>query len=183
MITPEQGIILIADPFLKDLNFMRSVVLICRHSEEGSFGFLLNKSYELTLGELITDMEGFNLPVYTGGPVQMDTVHYIHQFPDLLPDSQLITDNIYWGGDFETLKILIKNGDIDTSKIKFFIGYSGWQTGQLESELDEKSWLTATGNSSIVFNTPTDEIWKAGLRHLGGKYEMMINFPIDPQLN
>src|SRR5687768_10063433 len=104
MISPAQGVLLIADPFLKDSNFMRSVVLMCRHTEEGSFGFVLNKQYELTLGELISDLEGFNLPVYTGGPVQMDTVHYIHQFPDLLPESQLIAENIYWGGDFEVLK-------------------------------------------------------------------------------
>jgi len=183
MISPEQGILLIADPFLKDSNFMRSVVLMCRHSEEGSFGFVLNKIYDLTLGDLISDMEEYQLPVFTGGPVQMDTVHYIHQFPNLLPDSQLIAENIYWGGDFEKLKSLIKNNEIDTSRIKFFIGYSGWENGQLENELTEKSWLTATSTRNIVFNTPTDEIWKAGLRHLGGKYEMMINFPIDPQLN
>lgn len=183
MVSPEQGILLIADPFLKDTNFMRSVVLMCRHSEEGSFGFVLNKLYDHTLGELISDMDGYQLPVFTGGPVQMDTVHYIHQYPHLLPDSQLIAENIYWGGDFETLKTLIKNNDIDTSRIKFFIGYSGWGNGQLDNELSEKSWLTATSNRNIVFHTPLDEIWKAGLRHLGGKYEMMINFPIDPQLN
>ncbi len=183
MISPQQGILLIADPFLKDSNFMRSVILMCRHNEEGSFGFVLNKLYEQTLGDLITEMEGFDIPVYTGGPVQMDTVHYIHQYPDLLPDSQLVSENIYWGGDFEKLKLLIKNEEVDVSKIKFFIGYSGWTNGQLEEELSQKSWLTATSTRNIVFDTPLPEMWKAGLRHLGGKYEMMINFPIDPQLN
>lgn len=183
MISPQQGILLIADPFLKDSNFMRSVILMCRHNEEGSFGFVLNKIYDQTLGDLITEMEGFDIPVYTGGPVQMDTVHYIHQYPDLLPDSQLVSGNIYWGGDFEKLKTLIKNEEIDISKIKFFIGYSGWTHGQLEEELAQKSWLTATSTRNIVFDTPMSDIWKAGLKHLGGKYEMMINFPIDPQLN
>ena len=162
---------------------MRSVILMCRHNEEGSFGFVLNKLYEQTLGDLITEMEGFDIPVYTGGPVQMDTVHYIHQYPDLLPDSQLVSENIYWGGDFEKLKLLIKNKEVDVSKIKFFIGYSGWTNGQLEDELSQKSWLTATSTRNIVFDTPLPDMWKAGLRHLGGKYEMMINFPIDPQLN
>ncbi|MEO5984984.1 MAG: YqgE/AlgH family protein [Ferruginibacter sp.] len=183
MITPDQGILLIADPFLKDSNFRRSVVLMCRHSEEGSFGFVLNRLFEQTIGDLITDLEGYELPVFNGGPVQMDTVHYIHQYPNLLPDSQLIADNIYWGGDFDILKTLIKNGEVDTEKIKFFIGYSGWSNGQLNSELSEKSWLTATSNRKLVFHTPFEDIWKAGLRHLGGKYEMMINYPIDPQLN
>ena len=93
MIDPEQGILLIADPFLKDPNFMRSVIMICRHSEEGTFGFALNKQYELTLDELITDLNEFPIPVYTGGPVQMDTIHYIHQYPQLIPESQLFSDN------------------------------------------------------------------------------------------
>lgn len=183
MITPGQGILLIADPFLKDPNFKRSVVLLCRHSEEGSFGFVLNKIYEHTLGDLISGLEDCKLPVYNGGPVQMDTVHYIHQYHDLLPDSQLIAKNIYWGGDFEILKKLIKNKSVNPALIKFFIGYSGWGNGQLENELSDKSWLTATSNRNIVFDTALEEIWKAGLKHLGGKYEMMINFPIDPQLN
>lgn len=183
MIEPTTGVMLIADPFLKDENFMRTVLLICRHSEDGSFGFVLNKLYDFTIADLFSDMEGYRIPVFIGGPVQMDTIHYIHQYPDLLPDSQEITPNIFWGGDFDTLKKLIREGKVDTSKIKFFIGYSGWEPGQLDGEMEEKSWLTASCTRKIVFDTPTDEIWKASLKHLGGKYEMMINFPIDPQLN
>jgi putative transcriptional regulator len=183
MIDPSTGTLLIADPFLKDNNFMRTVILICRHGEEGSFGFVLNKLYDLTLEDLFNDMNGYRIPVHIGGPVQMDTIHYIHQYPDLLPDSQEITDEIYWGGDFEILKTLIREGKISDSKIKFFIGYSGWEPGQLDSEMEERSWLTSPCNESLVFKTSTDEIWKSSLKHLGGKYEMMINFPIDPQLN
>ena len=183
MMDPTTGVLLIADPFLKDDNFMRTVLLICRHSEDGSFGFVINKQYDLTLADLFTDMESFRIPVFIGGPVQMDTIHYIHQYPDFFPDSQQVTDDIYWGGDFEKLKEFIKEGKIDYSKIKFFIGYSGWEPGQLENEMEEKSWLTASSTQEIVFSTPVEEIWKASLKHLGGKYEMMINFPIDPQLN
>lgn len=183
MLEPATGVLLIADPFLKDDNFMRTVLLICRHSEDGSFGFVLNKSYDLTIADLFSDMEGFRIPVYVGGPVQMDTIHYIHQYPQLFPDSQEVTDSIYWGGDFEALKEHIRQGRIDSSKIRFFIGYSGWEPGQLDTEMEESSWLTASSTPDIVFNTPVEDIWKAGLKHLGGKYEMMINFPIDPQLN
>lgn len=183
MIDPEQGVLLIADPFLKDPNFMRSVIMICRHGDEGTIGFILNKTFELTLDNLIAGLEGFPITVYHGGPVQMDTVHFVHQYPDLIPDSQLIADDIFWGGDFEVVKTLITEKKIDLAKIKFFIGYSGWEYRQLDNELEEKSWLTATCIRSIVFDTPVNEIWKAGLRHLGGKYELMIHFPIDPQLN
>jgi putative transcriptional regulator len=78
---------------------------------------------------------------------------------------------------------LIKNGDIDLAKIKFFIGYSGWGDGQLDDELKEKSWLTVSANRKLVFSTADNEIWRDSLKELGGKYEMMINYPIDPQLN
>ena len=184
MITPATGTLLIADPFLKDPNFMRTVVLMCRHTqEEGSFGFVLNKIYHQTLDELIPALAGYEYPVYTGGPVQMDTLHYIHQYPALLTDCQKIAEDIYWGGDFEILKLLIKNNEIAEDKIKFFLGYSGWGTGQLEDEMKEKSWLTVNAIRKIVFETEREEIWKASLKHLGGKYEMMIHFPTDPQLN
>lgn len=183
MIHPAPGILLIADPFLKDPNFLRTVVILCEHKEEGSFGLVLNKRIEQTLGELISDLEGFILPVYYGGPVQMNTIHFLHQYPDLIPESFKISNDIYWGGNFETVTALIKSNSIDLTKIKFFVGYSGWGDGQLSDELKEKSWLTVSATKSLVFDTQHDEIWKGSLQHLGGDYEMMINFPIDPQLN
>jgi putative transcriptional regulator len=184
MLKPATGILLIADPFLKDPNFMRTVVLICRHNEEeGTFGFTLNKIYHQTLDELIPELAGFELPIYLGGPVQIDTLHYLHQYPNLMPDSQKVTEDVYWGGDFETLKILIKNREIDTEKIKFFLGYSGWSKGQLNDELEEKTWLTVKSNSKIIIETAPDETWKESLLLLGGKYEMLIHYPTDPQLN
>ncbi len=183
MIQPAPGILLIADPFLKDPNFLRTVVILCEHKEEGSFGFVLNKQIEQTLDELVTDLEGYQLPVYYGGPVQMNTIHFLHQYPDLIPESCKISKDIYWGGNFETVTALIKNNSLDINKIKFFVGYSGWGNGQLADELKEKSWLTVSATQTLVFNTQHDEIWKGSLQHLGGEYEMMINFPIDPQLN
>ena len=183
MILPAPGILLIADPFLKDPNFLRTVVILCEHREQGSFGFVLNKQIEQTLDELITDLDGHPLPVYYGGPVQMNTIHFLHQYPDLIPESNKVGDEIYWGGNFETVTALIKNKSIDFNKIKFFIGYSGWGDGQLTNELKEKSWLTVPATRKLVFNTQHAEIWKGSLQHLGGEYKMMINFPIDPQLN
>lgn len=184
MIPPATGILLIAEPFLKDANFMRSVILLCRHEEsEGSFGFVLNSLFHQKLDELIPELDGFDLPVYKGGPVQMDTLHYIHQYPELLSDCVKVTENVYWGGDFELLKTLMQEGLIEREKIRFFLGYSGWENGQLAGEMEEKSWLTIAASSSLIFETGVEEIWKASLIQLGGKYEMMIHFPTDPQLN
>jgi putative transcriptional regulator len=184
MIKPGTGTLLIAEPFLKDPNFMRTVVLICRHEdEEGTFGFVVNKLFHQTLDELIPELAEYALPIYRGGPVQMDTLHYLHQYPDLLPESQEIAEGIYWGGNFETLKSLILSHEIDPAKIKFFLGYSGWEKGQLDAEMDQKSWLTVGSTTKIIFDTNTNQVWNESLRILGGEYEMMINFPTDPQLN
>ena len=183
MINPGPGILLIAEPFLKDPNFMRTVVFLCDHQEEGSIGFVINKSYDQNLDELMDDLGDIKVPVFFGGPVQMDTIHFLHQYPNEIPGSFEVLNGIYWGGDFEIAINLIKKGEIDLNKIRFYIGYSGWANGQLNTELEGKSWLTVEATRKIVFHRDTNEIWKDALKHLGGDYEMMTNFPIDPQLN
>lgn len=183
MITPAPGILLIADPFLKDPNFKRSVVFLCEHQQEGSFGFVLNRPYEYTLDQLVSGVEDLSLPVYNGGPVQMDTIHFLHQYPVQIPGGFKVVDDVYWGGDFETAVTLIRSGVVDVSKIRFYIGYSGWSGGQLNDELKEKSWLTVEATRTLIFQPDINKIWKDALRHLGGDYEMMVNFPTDPRLN
>jgi len=183
MITPGPGILLIADPFLKDPNFMRTVVFLCEHQDEGSFGFVLNRNYDYTLDELVNGLDDLKLPVFYGGPVQMDTIHFLHQYPEKIPGGYEIAEGVFWGGDFDVAIQMIRKGEVNLQRIRFYIGYSGWGTGQLNDELKEKSWLTVKANRKIVFHKETEEIWKESLKLLGGDYEMMINFPIDPQLN
>jgi putative transcriptional regulator len=183
MIDPAAGILLISDPFLKDPNFMRTVVFLCEHREQGSFGFVLNRKFENTIDELVSELEGFKIPVYYGGPVQIDTIHFLHQYPDEIPGGVEVMKGVYWGGDFDLVIEMIKNNLLDADKIRFFIGYSGWGSGQLDDELNEKSWLTVKAVRKLIFHKQHEEIWKDSLKQLGGEFEMMINFPIDPQLN
>ena len=183
MIEPTSGILLISDPFLKDPNFMRTVVFLCEHQDQGSFGFVLNRKYENTIDELVPELEGHRIPLYYGGPVQMDTIHFLHQYPEQIPGGYEIAEGIFWGGDFDIAIQMIRKGEVNLQRIRFYIGYSGWGTGQLNDELKEKSWLTVKANRKIIFHKETDAIWKESLKLLGGDYEMMINFPIDPQLN
>ena len=183
MIPPAKGTLLIANPFLKDPNFSRTVIFLCEHTEEGSFGFVLNKKFPKTLEELVPDLNVTNFPVYQGGPVQKDALHFLHQYPQLISGGEEVMQNIYWGGNFESLLINLKNNDINNEGIRFFIGYSGWSEGQLDDELKEESWLTVKATRKLIFGTRPEDIWKNSLKHLGGNYEMMINFPIDPQLN
>ena len=183
MIEPGPGVLLIADPFLKDPNFLRTVVFLCEHKEEGSFGFVLNRQYEYSLDELIPDLQGHKYPVYYGGPVQTDTMHFLHQYPDEIPGGQEVLKGVYWGGDFEAVIRMIRAHELDSARIRFFIGYSGWGEGQLAGEMEEKTWLTVQANRKLIFHSNPGEVWKDALKHLGGDYEMMVNFPIDPQLN
>jgi putative transcriptional regulator len=183
MITPQAGTLLIAEPFLKDPNFVRSVVLLCEHNKDGCVGFVLNQLHSKKLNELNIDFAGFSIPLYVGGPVEQTTVHFIHQYPEIFIDSVKLCEGIYWGGNFETLTIHIKNNSIDLNKIKIFLGYSGWDVEQLDEELAEQSWIVAQANAAVVFDNTTTNIWKNSVKLLGSKYEMMINYPTDPQLN
>jgi len=183
MIEPGAGILLIADPFLKDPNFLRTVVFLCEHNAEGSFGYVLNRQYENTLDQFIPGLDDHKLPVYFGGPVQLDSIHFLHQYPDLIPGGQEVMKGIYWGGNFDALVDCIKSPSFDPDKVRLFIGYSGWEAGQLEEEMKEKTWLTVKATNKLIFQKNYETIWKDSLKHLGGDYEMMANFPTDPQLN
>lgn len=180
---PSAGKILIANPFLKDPNFFRSVVLLCDYREEGSFGFIFNKLFTQTLDELIPDSTMKKLPVYFGGPVQLDTIHFIHGVPDLIEGGLQILPNIYWGGDFERTIELLNMGMIDTSQIKIFIGYSGWDKGQLDGELKEDSWIVSQATAKLIFDAQEKNIWSESLRSMGDGFASMANYPPDPSLN
>jgi putative transcriptional regulator len=183
MIKPEKNTFLIADPFLKDQHFIRSVIYLCSHTAEGSIGFSLHKEFDRPLSQLIIGLEDFEIPVYVGGPVETNTIHFLHQFPDLIPNSNILSKEICWGGDFNVVKKLITENKLDLQKIKFFIGYSGWGNGQLEDELNEKSWLTCEANRKIIFEISPNNIWKESVKLLGPPFNEILNYPIDPQLN
>ena len=184
MTAPSRGFLLIASHFLKEPSFQRIVTLRCSHNdEEGTFGFSLNKKLKISFDTLIPEMAGWPAPVYGGGPVHTDTLHYLHQYPEYFSDAVKITDGVYWGGNFELLKEGIRNGTLDIKKIKFFLGYSGWSEGQLKDELEQNSWLTVKSTKHNLFETPATQVWNASLTLLGGKYKMMIHYPTDPQLN
>jgi putative transcriptional regulator len=177
------GMLLVAEPFLKDPNFLRSVILICEHNQDGSFGFVLNKKVSYTLGDLVSDLKGCNLPVYCGGPVQLDTVHFIHTVPNLIEGGCNIGNGIYWGGSFETVKKLVASNKLNAKNIKFFVGYSGWDSNQLQEELDEQTWLTLPANNTLAFNIGAKNIWSESLKQMGATFVPLANYPIDPTLN
>jgi len=117
-----------------------------------------------------------------GGPVEIESVYYIHKLGKYIPDSLHIKDDLFWGGNFEQLKELIDSGFAGSDQVRFFLGYSGWDKDQLQEELNEDSWLVSDINSSIVM-ADTNELWKEMVKTLGGKYSLWENFPENPSMN
>jgi len=179
----QSGRILIADPFLKDPNFLRTVIFLCEHKGEGSFGFVINRKLDYVIGDLMTELEGCNFPVFYGGPVQQNTIHFLHRCPGLITGGEKITDEIFWGGEFEEMVALLQKNQLSLNDIRLFLGYSGWGESQLENEMNENTWLTTYSSSQLVFADDINTIWRNAVKQLGGKYEQLINYPIDPQLN
>lgn len=181
---PSSGKLLISEPFLNDPNFKRSVVMIAEYSEPGTLGFVLNHKSDLILSDLLPELANCDFPIYFGGPVATDTIHFIHRCYDKMNDGEEIAPGIYWGGNFEALTVLLNNKSINEDEIKFFIGYSGWGEGQLEEEIKENTWIVSDQyHPDIVFSNHEEEIWKEMIINLGPRYAHVSRFPQNPNLN
>jgi len=175
--TVATGNVLLAEPFMLDPNFKRSAVLLCEHNEEGSIGFIMNKPLGMQIDELIADFPEFESEVFFGGPVQTDTVHYIHNVGNLLENSMQVSEGVYWGGDFEKLKFLITSELILPKNIRFFVGYSGWSNGQLHDEMDYGSWISAYMHANYIFKSKPDRLWQQVMANKGNTYSVIAQVP------
>lgn len=173
----KSGKVLLAEPFMLDPNFKRSAVLLCEHSSEGSIGFIMNKPLQMRIDELIEDFPEFSGEVFFGGPVQTDTVHFIHNVGDLLDDSVPVSNGVYWGGDFEKLKFLISSDMVSESNVRFFVGYSGWSEGQLADEMTYGSWIMANMDSNYLFKLQPKELWERVMYDKGNAYTVISQIP------
>ncbi len=181
---PKKGHLLIAEPStLSDISFNRSVVLLAEHNVDGSLGFILNKPLGYTINDLLPEIEA-SFKVYNGGPVEQDNLYFIHNIPEIIPNSVEISNGIYWGGDYETTKYLINTGKIDKNNIRFFLGYSGWSANQLEMELQENAWIVSENSlQKELLSKSSDQFWKEKIIEQGGEYVLFSNAPENPMLN
>lgn len=180
---PYKGHLLISEPNMLDPNFKRSVILLTDHNDVESVGFILNQPTQVGINDLIDDFPPFNSCVYIGGPVQKDTLHFIHSLGEKIDGSIPVGDNLYWSGNFKTLQQLVANKEIFSSQIRFFAGYSGWGAGQLETELGEQSWIVVPGNSEIALRQNNNELWRSFISQMDKEYAIWSNMPEDPSLN
>ncbi len=181
--TPSAGTLLVSSPPLGDPNFRRSVVLLCEHDAAGTFGLVLNRVLDLHMEDVL---EGFGFPsppLAYGGPVQPETLHFLHRRPDLLPDAQRLADSLYWGGDFEALRAHFEAGRAAARDFRFYLGYAGWTGGQLASELAGDDWVLTPALAADVFDTAPQELWRQVMQRLGPPHAYLVHYPEDLRVN
>jgi len=180
----EKGKLLVAKPsILGDIAFTRTVIFLAEHSNEGSLGFILNKPLNYTLQDLLPEIE-VSFVIYNGGPVEQDNLYFIHTIPEIIPNSIEIADGIFWGADFEDTKLLLNQGKITKNEIRFFLGYSGWSSNQLQQEINDDAWVITQNNfKKKLFSTPSSQLWKNKMETFDDDLKLFANAPENPNLN
>lgn len=182
-IKPERGQVLLSEPFLNDPYFKRTVILLCEHNEEGSFGFVLNNYIDVELEQIMENMPNFGGKISIGGPVRNSNLYYIHTLGEQIEDSLEILPGVFMGGNFETLRKKLFSGEVDKNQVRFFVGYSGWSPDQLQAEIKANSWFVTNVDRDTVMDTDIEDLWKVIMKKLGKKGELISKMPEDPNLN
>lgn len=164
---------------MMDSNFKRTAILLCDHRPDGTVGFILNRPLNMKINQLVSDFPEFDADVFFGGPVATDTIHYIHTVGELVDNSIKVGTGIYWGGDFEKLKFLIQSELIKPEHIRFFVGYSGWDEGQLADELQVGSWFITDMHPNYLFKSHPALLWQQITHNIGNNYTVIAQIP-DP---
>jgi putative transcriptional regulator len=178
-----EGKVLVADPFLQDPYFSRSVVLVTEMNENGSIGFILNKPLTLSVEDAIEGFPEFDKFLSLGGPVDQETMLFVHKRGDILDGSLKLSNDLYWGGDFEQLKVLISQDLIKSDEVYFYLGYAGWSPEQLQAEIAQGNWSISEFSSLYLEDDEPDNVWKRAMLRSDSTSAFLANFPENPSLN
>jgi putative transcriptional regulator len=177
-----KGRLLVATPALFDPNFRRTVVLVGEHGEEGAMGLVLNRPSEVTVGEAVPPLAALAGPearVHVGGPVQPEAVLVLAEFVDPSAAATIVVGDVGFASSEDDLEDMAHA----VRRARVFAGYSGWGPGQLESELEEESWLVEPAEGVDLFPEPGDDLFGSVLRRKGGTYRVIALMPEDPSAN
>ena len=184
--SPSQGCILISEPFLREEYFCHAVISIVDYSSDNSaMGIVLNKPTQFFLDEIVPDIySDTNIQVYCGGPLSSDRLYYIHTLGDLISDAKEISSGLYIGGNFNEIIEYVNAGNPIEGKIKFFLGYCGWEAGQLYEELSQHVWaVTSPLNFESMLIGGGDKTWHQYVKAMGKEYRGWLFHPENPHMN
>ena len=176
------GQLLLASPTLRDPNFIRTVVLVSVHSDEGAMGVVLNRPSAVTVSEAVPQLKDAvaeEEPVYVGGPVQPSSIVFLAEFLDPSPAGLLVLGRIGFPAPDAGIEELTEA----TARRRVFAGYAGWGEGQLDAEVEEGDWIAHTALAEDVFTDLPEELWATVLTRKGGSYALIARMPSDPSVN
>lgn len=180
----QKGTFLIATPDVDMGIFFRSIVLVCEHTPNGSFGLVINKNLDLELPEEIINIHNLANPhvgIRAGGPVQTNQMMLLHTSDQIPQQTLQVCDGVYLGGDLQFLQETIT--DENGPPINLCFGYAGWTAGQLEREFLDGHWFIHPASMRHIFHTTPEHLWSALLREMGGKYAPLSMIPEDLSVN
>jgi putative transcriptional regulator len=170
--------LLVAGPTLRDPNFARTVVFMCRHDDKGSLGLVINRPTNVPISSLIPEAQGV---FFSGGPVARNEVLFLNQIPAEIPGTD--SGGIAFGQDMEDLKAAIESSKGDGSCLRVYLGYSGWGEGQLDDELAAGGWIVCPARPEYLFHLEPGLVWQQVLADMGGEYRFLATIPLEPELN
>lgn len=183
-LAPIPGRLLLAEPFMLEEVFSRSIIYLCKHDAEGSFGFVLNKIIPWSISDILPDFPLKEMEIHEGGPVCPEQLYYLHTKGELFSNCELLENGLFMGGDYKELLENVKIDAIASKDIRFFVGYSGWSKGQLEQEIKAKSWLVVDKlDINEIMNCKNEEDWKQIMKRQGSVHKKMTDFPKNPTNN
>jgi putative transcriptional regulator len=156
----QNGTVIRSTILLDETNFEQTVIVISEHNENGSIGYVFNQLFPRKFNELTEFSSSIPVPLYSGGPVQTDQLYFMHCRPDLVPGGTPIAGNVFMGGDFKKAVQLLNNGKLSINEVRLFIGYCGWDSGELEEELAEGSWELTGASAELVFTAKPEPLWR-----------------------
>ena len=179
----QPGQILIADPYLQDGEFTRSVILMTHYAPDNTMGFILNHPSTVYVNEVFVDFPDFDGLVHIGGPVDQNMMFFVHRLGEIIPDAIPIRKGLYFGGDFEILKTQIAAGRVKKNDIRFYLGYSGWGMDQLHGEIEKGFWIQGQYKLKYQFTNKADLVWGSALGKNKPEYKFFANYSFTPSLN
>lgn len=183
---PKVGSVLVAEPFLREDYFNHAAILLVDYTRgDSAMGLVLNKPTGYTLGQAVEGIDDeIDLPLYCGGPLSHDRLFYIHSLGNTFDGAREIAPALYIGGDFDRVCSYVNMGLETEGKIRFFLGYSGWEQDQLESEIRNHVWaVDPTPSLTDLFRPGGDSEWYRFVRALGPRYRNWLYHPVNPYLN